>query len=157
MYSEKLQDELASANSTKIQPTVALLGRGIGIEFYITIVALQKLNIRILLVSTALSPEIIQALYDRCGALAVIVDEEYSSTPLSVARKIPLAETPFDLPGSTTAVSVTRYEDGLDPWNRPSVVVHSSGSTGVPKTVIHTNGSLLLIARTYRLLPSYHF
>ncbi|KAL8674569.1 MAG: hypothetical protein Q9168_001012 [Polycauliona sp. 1 TL-2023] len=156
IYSDKLHTELAHANSTKSQPAVALLGRNTGIEFYITVVALQKLNIRILLLSTALSPEIIQVLYDRCGALALIVDEEYSSTPLSVSRKIPLVEEPFDLPKSTIAVSVSRYEDGLDPWNRPSIIVHSSGSTGVPKPIIHTNGSLLLIARTYRLYPKYH-
>ncbi|CAO1597195.1 MAG: hypothetical protein LQ349_000119 [Xanthoria aureola] len=156
IYSEKLRDELTSANSTKIQPTVALLGRGTGIEFYVTIVALQKLNIRVLLVSSALSTETTQMLYDRCGALAVIVDEEYSATPLSVARKIRLIENPFDLSRSTTAISANRYDDGLDPWNRPSIIVHSSGSTGVPKPIVHTNGSLLLMARTYRLLPSYH-
>lgn len=38
--------------------------------------------------------------------------------------------------------------------NRPSIVVHSSGSTGVPRPIIQR--SLLLIARTYRLLLSYH-
>ncbi|KAL8853969.1 MAG: hypothetical protein Q9221_001277 [Calogaya cf. arnoldii] len=156
VYSHKLRDELASANNTKIQPTVALLGRATGIEFYITIVALQKLNIRVLLVSTALSPETTQVLCDRCGALAVIVDEEYSATPLSTARTIPLIEDPFDLPKSTTGLSLTGYEDGLDPWNRPSIIVHSSGSTGVPKPIIHTNRSLLLIARPYRLHTSYH-
>ncbi|KAL9000702.1 MAG: hypothetical protein Q9169_000738 [Polycauliona sp. 2 TL-2023] len=155
-YSEKLRAELAHANSTRIQPTVALFGRDTGIEFYITIVALQKLNVRILLLSTALSPEVIQVLCDDCGTLAFIVDQEYSATPLSVSRKIPLVEDPFDLPKSTTAASVGRYEDGLDPWNRPTIIVHSSGSTGVPKPIVHTNGSLLLIARTYRLFPNYH-
>ncbi|KAI4278042.1 MAG: hypothetical protein LQ337_001313 [Flavoplaca oasis] len=156
IYCEKLSTELANANNTRTQPTVALLGRATGIDFYITIVALQKLNVRVLLVSNALSPSIVQVLYDRCKALAMIVDEEYWATQLSVARKISLVENPFDLPKPTTAISVTRYEDGLDPWNRPSIVIHSSGSTGVPKPIIHTNGSLLLIARTYRLLPSYH-
>ncbi|KAL8655144.1 MAG: hypothetical protein Q9226_003168 [Calogaya cf. arnoldii] len=140
----------------EIQPTVALLGRATGIEFYISIVALQKLDIRTLLLSTALWPETTQVLCDHCGALAVIVDEEYSVTPLSIARTIPLIEDPFDLPKSTTGISLTGYEDGLHPWSRPSIIVHSSGSTGAPKPIIHTNRSLLLIARPYRLHTSYH-
>ncbi|KAL8786627.1 MAG: hypothetical protein Q9213_002656 [Squamulea squamosa] len=155
IYSEHLRVEMANANSTRIQPTVLLLGRGTGIEFYITLVGLQKINIRILLVSSTLSPESMQVLYDRCEAVAVIVDEEYFPTPLSVARKIPLMEDPFNAPKSTTSITVTRFEDGLDPFNRHSIIVHSSGSTGVPKPIIHTNRSLLM-AKTYSLLPSYH-
>lgn len=155
VYSEQLRDELNNANSTKIQPTIAHFGRGTGIESYITSVALLKLNVRLQLVSSALSAEIVQTLYDRCGALAIIIDSEHSATPLPKARKIPLIEDPFSL-STTESGSITRFEDNLDPWNRSSIVVHSSGSTGVPKPIIHTNRSLLLMARMYRLFPSFH-
>ncbi|KAL8765726.1 MAG: hypothetical protein Q9209_007291 [Squamulea sp. 1 TL-2023] len=155
IYSEHLWAELAHANSTRIQPTVLLLGRGTGIEFYNTMVGLQKLNIRILVVSCTLSPVQMQALYDRYGAVAVIVDEEDFATSLSVARKIRLIEDPFDAPESITPITATRFEDGLDPFHRHSVIIHSSGSTGVPKPIIHTNRSLLM-AREYRRLPSDH-
>ncbi|KAL8681951.1 MAG: hypothetical protein Q9186_001959 [Xanthomendoza sp. 1 TL-2023] len=156
LYSEQLQGELANANASKTQPTVALRGRGTGIEVYITVVALQKLNIRILHLSSALSPTIVQTLYDRCSAIAVIIDAEYSGDPLPNTRKIPLIEDPFDLPTSTTSTSTVRFEDNLDPWDRPSIIVHSSGSTGVPKPIIHTNRSILLMARAYRLFPTFH-
>ncbi|KAI4107334.1 MAG: hypothetical protein L6R37_001695 [Teloschistes peruensis] len=155
-YSEQLHDILSEANSTGLQPTVGLLARGTGIEFYITVVALQKLNIRTLMFFSALTPEIIQRLFDHCGALALISDREYAATPLSAARKISMIEDPFTLPTSKLNSSTLRFEDNRDPWDRHSIIIHSSGSTGVPKPKIHTNRSLLLIARMYRLFPNYH-
>ncbi|KAL8745874.1 MAG: hypothetical protein Q9184_007823 [Pyrenodesmia sp. 2 TL-2023] len=66
-----------------------------------------------------------------------------------------MVEDTFSLP--TSSISTTlRFEDKLDPWTRPSIIIHSSGSTGMPKPIIHTNRSLLLIARMYRLFPTYH-
>ncbi|KAL9576713.1 MAG: hypothetical protein Q9212_006874 [Teloschistes hypoglaucus] len=155
-YSEQLHDILSEANTTGVQPTVGLLARGTGIEFYITVVALQKLNIKTLMFFSALTPEIIQTLFDRCGALALISDAEYAATPLSAARKISMIEDPFTLPTSKPTSLTLRFEDNLDPWDRHSIIIHSSGSTGVPKPKIHTNRSLLLIARMYRLFPRYH-
>ncbi|KAL8803675.1 MAG: hypothetical protein Q9223_006093 [Gallowayella weberi] len=156
LYSEQLQTEIAHANATKTQPTVAVRGRGTGIEVYITAVALQKLNVRILYLPSALPPKIVQTLYDRCSALAIIIDAEYSTEPLPKTRKIPLIEDPFGLPPSTASTSLVRFEDNLDPWDRHSVIVTSSGSTGVPKPIIHSNRSILLMARTYRLYPTFH-
>ncbi|KAL8666871.1 MAG: hypothetical protein Q9202_001111 [Teloschistes flavicans] len=155
-YSDKLHDILSKAKRIGAQPTVGLLGRGTGIEFYITVVALQKLNIRTLIFFSALTPEIIQTLFDRCGALALIHDGEYAATPLSIARKVSMIEDPFMLPSSKPNASILRFEDNLDPWDRHSIIIHSSGSTGVPKPKIHTNRSLLLMARMYRLFPNYH-
>ncbi|KAL8804946.1 MAG: hypothetical protein Q9182_002256 [Xanthomendoza sp. 2 TL-2023] len=156
LYSEQLQSELTLANASKTQPTVALRGRGTGIEVYITVVALQKLNIRILFLTSALLPKIVQTLCDRCSALAVIIDAEYSAEPLPNTRKIPLIEDPFGLPPSTSSTSIIRFEDNLDPWNRHSLIVHSSGSTGVPKPIIHSNRSVLLMARMNPLYPAFH-
>ncbi|KAI4203384.1 MAG: hypothetical protein LQ350_001905 [Teloschistes chrysophthalmus] len=155
-YSEQLHDILSEANINGVQPTVGLLGRGTGVEFYITVVALQKLSIKTLMFFSALAPEIVQTLFDRCGALALIIDAEYAATPLSAARKISMIEDPFTLPTSKPTSSTLRFEDNRDPWDRHSIIIHSSGSTGVPKPKIHTNRSLLLMARMYRLLPNYH-
>ncbi|KAL8936582.1 MAG: hypothetical protein Q9211_004120, partial [Gyalolechia sp. 1 TL-2023] len=146
IYAEQLDKELRDANERSVQPTVGVLGRGSAIEFYVTVVALQKLNVRVLLFNPNLSPEMMQSLLDRCKAVALVQDEEYSATPLSVAQKIAMVEDPFSLQMSSVSTAL-RFEDNLDPWNRHSVIIHSSGSTGMPKPIIHTNRSLLLIAR----------
>ncbi|KAL9008943.1 MAG: hypothetical protein Q9173_005985 [Seirophora scorigena] len=155
-YSRQLRGVLTDANKASIQPTVAVLGRGTAIEFYVTVVALQKLNIRTLLVIPTLPPAMIQSLLDRCGVVGMIVDQEYTEATLSASCRLPMVEDPFSLPSLIDPSALIRFEDDRDPWDRPSVIVHSSGSTGSPKPIVHTNRSLLLIARTYRLYTTYH-
>ncbi|KAI4199957.1 MAG: hypothetical protein LQ348_001806 [Seirophora lacunosa] len=155
-YSRQLLGVLTDANKTFIQPTVAVLGRGTSIEFYMTVIALQKLNIRALLVIPTLPPAMIQTLLDRCGVVGLIFDQEYSETTLSAPCRLPMIEDPCSLPSSIDPSTLIRFEDDRDPWDRPSIIVHSSGSTGSPKPIVHTNRSLLLMARTYRLFATFH-
>ncbi|KAL8922141.1 MAG: hypothetical protein Q9208_005336 [Pyrenodesmia sp. 3 TL-2023] len=155
VYAEQLVEELGDANERGVQPTVGVLGKGTGIEFYMTVVAMQKLSVRVLLLNPSFSSEVMQSLLDRCKAVALVQDDEYSAAPLSVPHKIVMVEDPFLLPMSSIS-TIVRFEDNLDPWSRHSIIIHSSGSTGMPKPIVHTNRSLLLIARMYRLFPTYH-
>ncbi|KAL8950185.1 MAG: hypothetical protein Q9222_003763 [Ikaeria aurantiellina] len=156
VYCKKLLAEILAASRTKVQPTVALLGKGTDIEFYITLVALQKLAVKVLLPSPALSRDVIQELIDQCKAKVLFVDSDHSKIPLAIPRRVQMIETPFAIRTPMNAPEIYPFDDELDPWDRPSIIIHSSGSTGTPKPIIHTNRSLLLIARMYRLFPSYH-
>ncbi|KAK4966444.1 hypothetical protein LTR42_011609 [Elasticomyces elasticus] len=42
-----------------------------------------------------------------------------------------------------------------DPWNSHSLIIHSSGTTGLPKPIFHSHRSMMLIARMYRVLPEF--
>lgn len=48
------------------------------------------------------------------------------------------------------------FLDGEDPWECHTFIVHSSGSTGLPKPITHTNRSMMMIAQMHRLFPDFH-
>ncbi|KAL8715819.1 MAG: hypothetical protein Q9220_000486 [cf. Caloplaca sp. 1 TL-2023] len=152
IYCKKLMGEILK----DVQPTVALLGQGTDIEFYITLVALQKLNVKVLLPPRVFSLDFIQGLIDQCKANVLIVDSKYSKIPIIGPRRLLMIENPLTIQIPTKLPDIYRFEGGSDPWNHPSIIIQSSRSTETPMPVVHTNRSLLLIARTYRLFPSYH-
>jgi acyl-CoA synthetase (AMP-forming)/AMP-acid ligase II len=157
MYAHLLTQELAGSKTTAEQPTVAMLGTGNTVEYFITQMSLQKLNMRVLLLASGNSAEAIRHLLSKCNALAVIVDSRLASVDTNGVRKIPMVET-IPSPNSTArrSVDAMRYKNNGDPWERQTFIIHSSGSTGPPKPLSHTNRSLMLINRMYRLFPDFH-
>ena len=153
-YSDLLRQMLVEANEMKTQPTVALCGHANTIEYYITQMALQKLNIRTLLLAGR-NPEAMRSLMERCGALAIIV-ESGRSYPTDGLLQVPMIEDPFDqLLRSPHRQQILRFDDGQDPWERHTFIIHTSGSTGPPKPIIHTNRSNLSISRRFRVYPDF--
>ncbi|EFQ35094.1 male sterility protein [Colletotrichum graminicola] len=158
-YSEKLRNEIEHANQTGQQPTVALLGTGTSIDYLVTQIALNSLHIRVLLLSNKNSPATRDHLLQVCNAVAIVVDKangaslgEGEACRLSIVDLASLAdlrESSQKAPKDKIAFETT------DEWNLQSMIIHSSGSTGMPKPIIHTNRSLCQIARMYRLLPEY--
>ncbi|KAH7020739.1 male sterility protein [Microdochium trichocladiopsis] len=157
-YAERLQNEISKANRTGQQPTVAMLGTGNSIEYLITQIALNSLHIRILLLSNKNSPATRNHLLRVCSAVAIIVDtaneaslEDEDELQLPVVNLASLV----DLRSSQGTREGWAAFETTDVWNLQSMIIHSSGSTGMPKPIIHTNRSLCQIARMYRLLPEY--
>lgn len=155
-YAYQLENELRQANVSQKQPTVALLGAGKSIEYFCTQLALQKLGVRVLLLAESNPPNALHYLLDSCQALAVITDSKNASTDTNGIRKLDMIES---LPeGSATEseqVDKVKFQDSGDVWERHSFIIHSSGSTGMPKPIIHTNRSMMLIARMYRLFQDF--
>ncbi|KAG6991219.1 hypothetical protein G7Y79_00055g089950 [Physcia stellaris] len=150
-YSRVLYRTLVDANETKTQPTVALFGHGNTMEYYITQMALQKLNIRTLLLGDKIPPEAMCSLIERCSALALIIESGLSLRTQDL-RQIPMIEDPFSRAENPSQRQETlRFDDGQDQWERQVFIFHSTGSTGPPKPVIHTNGSILTISKRHRL------
>ncbi|KAK1596670.1 male sterility protein [Colletotrichum navitas] len=159
-YSEKLRNEIGHANGAGQQPTVALLGTGTSIDYLVTQIALNSLHVRVLLLSNKNSPATRDHLLQVCNAVAIVVDKaneaslggEGEACRLSVVNLASLA----DLRESRQKVLKDKVAfETTDEWNLQSMIIHSSGSTGMPKPIIHTNRSLCQIARMYRLLPEY--
>ncbi|KAJ5020159.1 Adenylate-forming reductase Nps9 [Colletotrichum sp. SAR 10_99] len=158
-YSRRFRKELEAFNETRQQPTIALLGTGNSIDYLITQIALNYLHIRSLLLSNKNAPDTRDYLLRVCDAVAVITDKANEASLLGdTGCTSPVTEliTLTELQQSDEVVSedFVLFETS-DEWNLQSMIIHSSGSTGVPKPIVHTNRSLCQIARIYRRLPEY--
>jgi acyl-CoA synthetase (AMP-forming)/AMP-acid ligase II len=155
-YSRQLQDELDEANITQKQPTIALLGEGTTLLYFCTQLALQKLGVRVLLLAESNAKSALHHLLETCSALAVITDRKNARANTNGVRKLDMIEEfPKVLQTPSAEVDAVRFQDFGDIWERHTFIIHSSGSTGMPKPIIHTNRSMMLIARMYRLFPSF--
>ncbi|KAL5325922.1 hypothetical protein ACEPPN_007057 [Leptodophora sp. 'Broadleaf-Isolate-01'] len=155
-YAYQLENELQQANISQHQPTVALLGAGKSIEYFCTQLALQKLGVRVLLLAESNPPNALHYLLESCNALAVITDSKNASTNTNGTRKLDMIESlPQGSAAESEQVDRVRFQDLGDVWERHSFIIHSSGSTGMPKPIIHTNRSMMLIARMYRLFQDF--
>ncbi|KAK1489759.1 male sterility protein [Colletotrichum tamarilloi] len=159
-YSKQFREEIGAANETGQQPTVALLGVGNSISYLITQFALNRLHLRVLLLSNKNSLATRDHLLRVCNVIAIIIDEAneaslHGESPgqLPLTKLISLDELRENKPEAFEEPCIGFETD--DEWTLQSMIIHSSGSTGVPKPIIHTNRSLCQIARMYRLLPEF--
>lgn len=155
-YARQIENELEGANSTGEQPTIALLGAGKTIEYFCTQLALQKLGVRVLLLAESNALSALHYLLATCQALVVITDSKNAGTDTNGVRKLHMIETlPPNPATKPSEVDAVKFQDFEDVWERHSFIIHSSGSTGMPKPVMHTNRSMMLIARMYRLFQEF--
>jgi acyl-CoA synthetase (AMP-forming)/AMP-acid ligase II len=155
-YSRQLRNELDEANINQKQPTIALLGQGTTLLYFCTQLALQKLGVRVLLLAESNANSALHHLLETCCAIAVITDLKNVRTNTNGVRKLAMIEEFPKGPQTTSAeVDAVKFQDFGDVWERHSFIIHSSGSTGMPKPIIHTNRSMMMIARMYRLFQSF--
>lgn len=155
-YAYQLQNELRQANQTQGQPTVALLGGGRTLEYFCTQLALQKLGLRVLLLAESNTQNALHFLLDSCGVLVVITDSKNARVDTNGIRKLNMIERiPSGTHSGYTDVDTVKFQEFGDVWERHTFIIHSSGSTGMPKPIVHTNRSMMLIARMYRLFQEF--
>lgn len=158
-YAHEFRNEIRRANSVRKQPTIALLGAGRTLEYFCSELALQKLGVRVLLLAESNSLDGLHHLLENCEALAVITDIKNCEADTNGIRKVPMIDyipqngEAHDIHNST--IDDARFQDFEDIWERHTFIIHSSGSTGMPKPIIHTNRSMMLIARMYRLFQDF--
>jgi len=156
-YAYQLQDELKKANQIRKQPTVGLLGAGKSLEYFCTEIALQKLGVRVLLLAESNAVNSLHFLLDSCDVSAVIVDSKNRRVDMKGIKKLELLESlPLSSVLESEEVNAVKFQDFGDIWERHTFIIHSSGSTGMPKPIVHTNRSLMLIARMYRLFQEFN-
>lgn len=155
-YAQNLREELQKANALQKQPTVALLGAGTTIQYFCTQLALQKLGVRVLLLAESNALDALHYLLETCQALVIITDSRNRETDTNGIRKVDMVEVLPQSPMTEYSdLDAVKFQDFGDVWERHSFVIHSSGSTGMPKPIIHTNRSMMLIARMYRLFQEF--
>lgn len=154
-YADVFHAQVVDGIANAKQPTVALLGVGHTFQYFATQLALVRLGLRVLLLSPSNATAARDHLLNACDVVGIVAEEQLLQTVQDL--DMPVAKLLFRPP----AESFTKDKGVLafvptDPWNLHSFVIHSSGTTGLPKPIIHTHRSMMLIARMYRLFPEFY-
>ncbi|KAH8174693.1 male sterility protein [Sarocladium implicatum] len=164
------QTIIPARKSSKEKPiTVALLGPS-NFEYLVTLLALFKLGHTCLFLSTRISQAAVDNLIDVTDAKYFIVDPRYAKTAEASKETFPhigifdiAATASFDFPIEVHADTKMDYH--LDPdveTENMTYIIHSSGSTGLPKPIYQRqkacliNFSNVMNLRGFITLPLYH-
>ncbi|KAI6854245.1 male sterility protein [Hortaea werneckii] len=154
-YADVFHAQLVAGIADAKQPTVALLGVGHTFQYFATQLALVRLGFRVLLLSPSNATAARDHLLGACDVVGIVAEEQLlqnvQDLDLPVAKLLsrPTPESASDQKDVPAFVPT-------DFWNSHSFVIHSSGTTGLPKPIIHTHRSMMLIARMYRLFPEFY-
>ncbi len=160
------------STSSQTATVVGLLGPS-NFDYLITILALTKLGHTVLFLSTRISPAAYKSLLKATGAEHLLIDDSFRnlaetlSPDLSKLKIAGVAKSAvYESEGPVgTIESDTCLTHQLDPEaekKQLAWIIHSSGSTGLPKPIFQTHGAAL---RNYRnnlnmkgfvTLPLYH-
>ena len=158
------------SSSSQVASVVGLLGPS-NFDYLITILALTKLGHTVLFLSTRISPAAYESLLKATGAASLLIDESFKNlaetlSPSLPKLKIDMIAKSDVYEGAVGTVNVdTRLTYGLDPEkenNQLAWIIHSSGSTGLPKPIFQTQSAALgnyrnnLNMRGFVTLPLYH-
>ncbi|RMY56009.1 hypothetical protein D0865_03872 [Hortaea werneckii] len=153
-YADIFHAQVVAGIANAKQPTVALLGVGHTFQYFATQLALVRLGLRVLLLSPSNATAARDHLLDACDVVGIVAEEQLLQIVQDLDK--PVAK----LLSRPTAESFTEGKDVLafvpaDSWNSHSFVIHSSGTTGLPKPIIHTHRSMMLIAPPGSILSAW--
>ncbi|KAH7123321.1 hypothetical protein B0J13DRAFT_680032 [Dactylonectria estremocensis] len=165
-YETKLPVRRSSAEKPMV---VAMLGPS-NLEYLITMLALSKLGHTVLLLSTRIPQVAIESLINTTGASAIVADGRHVEIAGEVQKTIPTLqllniaernafEFPIEAHGDT---QIDAALDGDVETKNIAFIIHSSGSTGLPKPIYQTHKSCLanyatsMEMKAFITLPLFH-
>ncbi|RSL93454.1 hypothetical protein CEP52_013235 [Fusarium oligoseptatum] len=164
------EPELPIRTSSSQKPTVvAMLGPS-NLEYLITMLALNKMGHTALLLSTRIPQIAVESLVNATGATAIIADGRFVELADNVSKTIPTLQS-LRIAGRDTfeypieAHGDTQLDGHLDPeveTENIAWIIHSSGSTGLPKPIYQTQKSCLpnyaihMDMKSFITLPLFH-
>ncbi|EMD64580.1 hypothetical protein COCSADRAFT_357678 [Bipolaris sorokiniana ND90Pr] len=156
-------------SSSEKPTTVALLGPS-NFEYLVTMLALAKLGHTVLFLSTRISQAAVDSLLATTGARYLLADSRYASTASEAQKSLPdlyisriVTSDIFEFPIEVHAD--TRLDYQLDHSIEASnniFIIHSSGSTGLPKPIYQpqkstiANYAISMNMKAFITLPLYH-
>jgi len=160
------------STSSQTAMVVGLLGPS-NFDYLITILALTKLGHTVLFLSTRISPTAYKSLLKATGAKHLLIDESFRNLAKTLSPDLPNLKiagiTKRAVYEDEHVVDTTKFDTclthGLDPEaekNQLAWIIHSSGSTGLPKPIFQTQAAALgnyrnsLNMRGFVTLPLYH-
>ncbi|KAF9889248.1 hypothetical protein FE257_007561 [Aspergillus nanangensis] len=167
-----LQSQLPPRASSKDTPAViAMLGPS-DLNYLVMLLALAKLGHTGLLLSTRISVEAYLSLLERTNSNNILIHGAFKDTAEEIRKgrsELRIHEIPgqqiYDFPISMDTDIDTHVTPWLDPaeeTNYIAWIIHSSGSTGLPKPIFHTQFAALknyaqnMNMSGFITLPLYH-
>ncbi|GKT51519.1 non-canonical non-ribosomal peptide synthetase FUB8 [Colletotrichum spaethianum] len=166
LYEQRIPSRLSSDEKPT---TVAVLGPS-NFDYLVTMLALTKLGHTTLFLSTRISQEAIESLIGVTGAQYLLADKRYLETAEAAKQTLPHLDV-FEIAGQSTfdfpieLHADTRLDYGRDlsvETNNLIYIIHSSGSTGLPKPIYQTQKSAIhnysssMNMKAFITLPLYH-
>ncbi|XPT03556.1 hypothetical protein M3J09_012647 [Ascochyta lentis] len=164
------QTFIPTRKSSDFKPTtVALLGPS-NLDYAVTMLALTKLGHTVLFLSTRISQLAIESLVETTGATYLLADARFLQTAADVQANMPsvyveeIAKAAvFDFPIEVHADTRLDYQLDHDVEAANNVyIIHSSGSTGLPKPIYQPQKSCIanygihMDMKAFITLPLYH-
>ncbi|KAK4496251.1 hypothetical protein PRZ48_012231 [Zasmidium cellare] len=162
LYAEVVPQRVHSDQPVQV---VGLLGDS-DLSYLISLLAISRLGHTSLLLSTRITDEAYESLLSSTKATALIYQPTFSSAAAKVAATLPRLKTTQvvdskDLVNSTAKLASAALDPVRETKNG-SFIIHSSGSTGLPKPIYQTHSaSLYTYSQHFGLvghltLPLYH-
>ncbi|EAU33556.1 conserved hypothetical protein [Aspergillus terreus NIH2624] len=166
-----LESRVPPRSSSKTTPAVmAMLGPS-NLNYLVMLLALAKLGHTGLLLSTRISVEAYVSLLERTQSRHMFIHASLRDTAKEIKKRLPdlhVDEIPteevYNYPITTNEVdtNVTPWLDMAAESNHVAWIIHSSGSTGLPKPIFHTQTAALknyasnMNMSGFITLPLYH-
>ena len=169
-----LQDRIPPRTSSSETPAViALLGPS-DLNYLVTLLALSKLGHTVLFLSTRISHEAYASLLEKTHSNHIFIHDSFNDTAAELRERLPglqVSEIPtqvlYDSPISEDENENidTNLTPGLDLVKESkylAFIIHSSGSTGLPKPIFQTQGAAIrnyagnMNMSGFITLPLYH-
>lgn len=158
------------ASSSQDASVVGLLGPST-MEYFVTLLALSRLGFTVLFLSTRISEAAYLSLLEATGCRHMVVHPSFDKTIAAVQATLPELQTIDFLPQSEYDSNKNDYmlsqtpEQNLDldqETSKVAWIIHSSGSTGLPKPIYQTHQAALrnyennMNLKGFVILPLFH-
>lgn len=155
-----------TAQENNVDEVIALLG-DTNLDYIVAIFALSRLGYALLLLSRRLATEAHISLLEetKCRRIVSASTLEKTIQAIGVERDIAsypiLGKSSYDEPHPSTPYFMRKY-DRVTANKRTAFIIHSSGSTGMPRPIFQTHEAALmnyssgLGYRAFLTLPLYH-
>ncbi|OBZ65860.1 L-aminoadipate-semialdehyde dehydrogenase [Grifola frondosa] len=150
----------ASGGLVKAKPVALLMASDVG--WFIQFVALLRIGVPVLCMSARLAPPAVVHLAKKTGAQTVLVTPQLAALAAESAALFASDPEGAVSPAFVEVPAYSAFLDSdfgaapakntlVDPKDRNVVILHSSGTTGLPKPIYHPHAYLLGYATCHRL------
>ncbi|CAN9206796.1 unnamed protein product [Alternaria alternata] len=157
------------SSSAEKPTTVAVLGPS-NLDYIVTMLALTKLGHTVLFLSTRISQAAIDSLVTTTGATYLLADSRFAQSAADAQTNIPTLHigeiagfSTYNFPIEVHADTRLDYQlDHAVETSNNIYIIHSSGSTGLPKPIYQTqksaiaNYAISMDMKAFITLPLYH-
>ncbi|EME84321.1 uncharacterized protein MYCFIDRAFT_133560 [Pseudocercospora fijiensis CIRAD86] len=162
IYSATVPQRISSEDPVQV---VGMLGDS-DLSYLVSLLAVSRLGHTALLLSTRITDEAYESLLSTTRATALLYRASFQTAATTVIAKLPGLKTAHIIDTSTLSTKSARLALSiLDPKRETknrSFIIHSSGSTGLPKPIFQTHSASLYTYSQhfglvgYLTLPLYH-